>query len=549
MLTSIQSKLVIIGMVALLGNVILVWAGELNNDTVEVDPTQGAASGVLSNAAFGANDTQIGCDTNSVRNPLTGELTTSVFCQATDAEGEALSCTSTDPNVVSVVEGLNDNSRLSFGVDSDGTCQEMTVAFSSAFVPVDDTVLASAPAPGSDPSLEQVSLSDLARDPRFASERADLEELQKAVGEDLTLALPGEVTANAVTASVSLQFGQLTIIGDAQDNVINISRATDGEILINNGQVAVVGGTPTVNNTNTILALGLGGNDQLTLNEFNGALPRAFLLGGSGNDLLIGGAGQDYLSGSTGNDTIRGAGNVDQLFGGSGNDVLLGDRGNDTVQGQIGSDLLIWNNGDGSDFLEGGDGNDFVQVNGANGAGDDFSVSLNGQRARFQRDNLGLFTLDIGTTENLDVNGQGGDDQVRVNDLISTNLQTLDIDGGDGSDIINAFALQPGLVFIARGGTGNDIILAGAGNDIVLGEAGRDLVFTGNGRDFVAGGAGNDLMAGGNGNDALLGGTNDDVLLGGNGNDFLNGDAGFDTLNGGPGQDIGVNGESVANIP
>ncbi len=80
--------------------------------------------------------------------------------------------------------------------------------------------------------------------------------------------------------------------------------ADNGDILINNGQVAVQGGTPSVSNTNTILALGLGGNDQIALNEFNGALPRAFLLGGSGNDLLIGGAGRDYLSGSTGNDLI-----------------------------------------------------------------------------------------------------------------------------------------------------------------------------------------------------------------------------------------------------
>jgi hypothetical protein len=92
--------------------------------------------------------------------------------------------------------------------------------------------------------------------------------------------------------------------------------------------------------------------------------------------------------------------------------VLLGDRGNDQVEGQDGSDLLIWNNGDGSDFMEGGAGFDFVQVNGSNTAGDDFSIDPNGERVRFQRNNLGLFTLDIGTTENLDVNGQGGSDVI-----------------------------------------------------------------------------------------------------------------------------------------
>ena len=214
-------------------------------------------------------------------------------------------------------------------------------------------------------------------------------------------------TLNAVSGTYSGITQLLTISGDQQDNVINISRATNGDILVNNGEVTIQGGTPNVNNTTTIFLLGLAGNDQLALNEFNGALPKAVILGGADNDLIICGSGVDLLLGGSGNDTIRGGGNDDRLFGGSGNDVLLGDRGNDQVSGQTGSDLLIWNNGDGSDRMEGGDGNDFVQTNGANGAGDDFSIDPNGQRVRFQRNNLGLFTLDIGTTENLDVNGQG----------------------------------------------------------------------------------------------------------------------------------------------
>ena len=61
-----------------------------------------------------------------------------------------------------------------------------------------------------------------------------------------------------------------------------------------------------------------------------------------------------------------------RAIGGAGRDFLLGSSGNDTIREQNGSDLLIWNNGDGSDFLEGGSGTDTVQVNGADGAGDDF---------------------------------------------------------------------------------------------------------------------------------------------------------------------------------
>ena len=44
--------------------------------------------------------------------------------------------------------------------------------------------------------------------------------------------------------------------------------------------------------------------------------------------------------------------------------------------------------GSGKDFLLGGSGNDLL-------------LGKDAERVRFQRNNLGLFTLDIGTTENL----------------------------------------------------------------------------------------------------------------------------------------------------
>ncbi len=396
----------------------------------------------------------------------------------------------------------------------------------------------------------------------------------------------------AVVASFAAQTGQLTVIGDSEDNVVTFSRANDGTILVNNGDVAVQGGTPTVNNTNTLVALGLGGNDQLALNETNGALPRAYLLGGAGNDMLIGGSGEDYLSGSSGNDLLRGGDNADQLFGGTGNDTLLGDRGNDDVEGQDGSDLLIWNNGDGSDVMEGGAGFDFVQVNGANGAGDDFSIDPNGERVRFQRNNLGLFTLDIGTTENLDVNGQGGSDVI-IGSVGLVGLIDLDLDGGEGNDLL----IGGDGVDVLRGGAGNDTLIGGRGNDVVLGQDGSDLLIwnNGDGSDFMEGGAGfdfvqvngsntagddfsidpngqrvrfqrnnlglftldigttenldvngqggSDVIVGSKGLNGLIGldldgGEGNDLLIGGDGVDVLRGGAGNDTLIGGRGNDV-----------
>ena len=66
-----------------------------------------------------------------------------------------------------------------------------------------------------------------------------------------------------------------------------------------------------------IQVFGQGGNDTITLNEANGALPRANLFGGAGNDTLTGGSGGDLLFGQAGNDTLLGKGGIDFLFGGS----------------------------------------------------------------------------------------------------------------------------------------------------------------------------------------------------------------------------------------
>ncbi len=78
----------------------------------------------------------------------------------------------------------------------------------------------------------------------------------------------------AVVASFSPAAGMLTVLGDAADNVITIGRNAAGMILVNGGAVAVLGGTPTVANTALISVFGQGGNDQIALNEANGAPAR-----------------------------------------------------------------------------------------------------------------------------------------------------------------------------------------------------------------------------------------------------------------------------------
>jgi Ca2+-binding RTX toxin-like protein len=292
----------------------------------------------------------------------------------------------------------------------------------------------------------------------------------------------------AVTATFAN--GLLSILGDKLDNTIVVSRDAAGAILVDGGSVKVRGGAPTVANTKAVQIFGQDGNDSLALDEANGALPRAFLFGGSGNDTLTGASGADQLFGQAGDDTLLGKGGNDFLFGGDGNDTLTGGQGNDQVFGQAGNDRMIWNPGDGSAINEGGDGKDTVEVNGGN-VSETFTVTPNGTRVRFDRVNPAPFFLDIGTSENLVVNMNGGDDTFTAANGLAT-LIALTVDGGAGNDTITGGDGADRL----SGGDGNDTINGGRGNDTALMGAGDDTFIwnPGDGSDTVEGQDGHDAM-------------------------------------------------------
>src|SRR4029079_16581004 len=294
----------------------------------------------------------------------------------------------------------------------------------------------------------------------------------------------------AITASFLPGARVLSVFGDGTRNVITASRNAAGNILINGGAVTVVGGSPTVANTDLIQLFGQAGDDTITIDETNGPMPAAQLFGGTGNDILTGGSGNDLLFGQSGNDTLLGKGGNDQLFGGDGNDTLTGGSGEDQVFGQAGNDRMIWNPGDGTDLFEGGDGIDTAVVNGGNGA-ENFTITSNGTRVRFDRLDPAPFSLDIGTTENLALNMNGGDDVFTAGNGLA-NLINLTVDGGTGNDTIT-------------GGDGNDTLLGGDGNDVINGGRGSDTARLGAGDDtFVWNpGDGSDVVDGQDGFDTL----------------------------------------------
>ena len=300
-------------------------------------------------------------------------------------------------------------------------------------------------------------------------------------------------TSKPASAATTATFsnGVLTASGDSAANNIAISRNAAGRILVNGGAVAVVGGTPTVANTSLIRVFGLGDNDVISLNEVNGALPRANLFGAAGNDVLTGGSGADQLFGQAGNDTLLGKGGTDLLFGGGDNDTLTGGDADDQAFGQSGNDRMIWNPGDDTDLNEGAAGVDTVEVNGGNGA-EQFTTTANGTRVRFDRLNPAPFAIDIGTSENLVVNANGGEDSFSATGNLAA-LIKITVDGGAGNDNL-------------LGSNGVDVLLGGDGNDFVDGQQGNDVALLGAGDDSFQWdpGDGNDTIEGQDGTDAML---------------------------------------------
>jgi Ca2+-binding RTX toxin-like protein len=364
----------------------------------------------------------------------------------------------------------------------------------------------------------------------------------------------------------------LRVVGDALDNTVVVSRDPGGTILVNDGAVAIQGGQPTVANTRLIMITGAGGNDNLALDETDGALPAAAIFGGDGDDVLVGGSGDDFFDGGAGNDTIS-----------------MG----------AGDDTFRWNPGNGSDVVEGGAGRDTLMFNGSD-LPEIFGISANGDRVRLSRD-LGNVTMDVKDVETIDVNALGGADKVVVNDLSGTDVEEIDlslaaisggnagdgqldsvivnggaageripvqgtaggilvnggfaqggslqyfmiiravepadslqINGNGGDDTIDASTLQTPVTFRAEGRAGNDILLGSPGDDVLVGGDGNDAIDGNGGSDFAFLGAGDDSF----------------IWDPGDGNDTVEGMDGADTLifrgsNGGEGIDLSASGDRL----
>jgi Ca2+-binding RTX toxin-like protein len=398
----------------------------------------------------------------------------------------------------------------------------------------------------------------------------------------------------------------LVVVGTAGDDSISVKRNAAGKIVINNGAVAILGTKPTVDTTSVLEVFGQAGNDDISLDESNGALPSGVVSGGDGTDSVTiegspasesyflanngvgiarvgrntpspffddldttenltvnmkGGddvfAGQNGVSflhltvdGGAGNDTILGGDGDDLLIGGTGQDFIDGNRGNDVVQMGAGDDTFQWDPGDGSDTVEGEGGNDTLLFNGSN-AGEKIDLSANGSRLRLTRD-IGAIVMDVNGVEHVTVNTLGSADTTTVNDLSATSVKdvTLNQAGFDGTPDASLDAV------IVQGTEAKDAVtLAPVAGGVKVSGLSASVTITGTDPTdtlTVNGLGGDDLLdasavPAGVLAIALDGGANNDILIGSAGDDTLRGGDGDDLLIGGPGADV-LDGGTGSNV-
>ncbi len=192
---------------------------------------------------------------------------------------------------------------------------------------------------------------------------------------------------------------------------------------------------------------------------------------------------------------------------------------------------------------------------------DDLTITDDGEKdngiSRISSESRSLILDFTNPTDQIRLNsGDGNDfisltqfDHLAMDSIFNAEIQ---IDSGNGDDVIYALLIELNLVLI--GGNGNDFIQSGVGNDKIIGGRGSDILIGSSGKDIIEGGNGNDILFGDNalvdnittgellvvqtinpmeGNDDLIdAGNGDDVVVGGAGSDIISGDDGHDILMG-----------------
>jgi len=236
---------------------------------------------------------------------------------------------------------------------------------------------------------------------------------------------------------------------------------------------------------------GLGGNDSITFSPFGNQLKNSTVYGNGGNDTIT--VSVTNGSASAVNSLLQGA---------AGNDTVTVQNvvSSSTVRGGAGTDTLTVSNAV-SAVINGNKGDDTIRVNG--GTYDQSNI--------YGGANNDSMTITANTIlTNGTINGNKGNDVIVDDGVGISSLVNATVFGGQGQDTITLNGGGTGL-FIS-GDLGNDGLTTGAGADTVLGGAGVDTIVVGAGNDSVVGGGGADTITLGGGTNRIDFGSDDGVV-------------------------------------
>lgn len=339
----------------------------------------------------------------------------------------------------------------------------------------------------------------------------------------------------------------------------------------------VTGATPNVT------VDGLGGNDQLTVQNTNGVVNGLQVLMGDGDDRVFADSAPNINEGSVvlTNSFVRGGNGDDILFGtqaGIADTLRTAYLNFSTVNGNAGNDLIrVF--GALSSRIEGGADQDTIELANLSATSPsgiiDASNGVTSSPDRYDgstiQGGLGddVIRLTLGNTNVVGTRINGNQDVDTISNFgvaLTGNWQGSTIFGGQGGDLID-LGTNVTSSLLVLGQVGDDTILTGTGNDTVIGGNGSDNIVIAGGDNLVYGdnapfdgstvpandgsdsifidsGIGragsNTVFAGGgidnvlidtDGNNIVqLGGGNDIALITGDGNNSVTGDAGNDTI-------------------
>ncbi|MDO3435522.1 metal-binding protein [Rhizobium sp. CBN3] len=359
----------------------------------------------------------------------------------------------------------------------------------------------------------------------FAGNFADYSLAQENFNNVVTSALEGTDTLRDVEfarfADGVYDFATGTFTADSTEPGIPLNiLETNGAVITKTGAEFETYDVIRHSETNPLLAATLVISDSGTL-DLSDEL-------GSGSANVTGSSGDDVITTGTGNDTISGGDGADTLNGGAGYDHLHGGTGNDTLNGGDGNDQIFGDGG--NDVIRGGAGNDTITD------GD-----------------VGNFSPDLGLVpEILDIDAGNGSDVVIVQPFAP--LVSGTVNGGDGFDTLQA----PDL----RGLTIENFEVLDTGRFQVAGSSAQfesfdSIIGSINPFDVVSrpslaitdsahldlsdelGDHGAFITGYSSSIDVKTGGGDDD-FTGTDGNDIFEGNGGYDIIHGGAGTDTAV---------